>query len=315
MSQEKQVFGKPNKTPPLEISGQMKVKTLRDQFKTIFGLTLRVYNLDGKEADDNATIASIRAGAKATEATVNLRETTKASDPAIFFRRQLGIMVDVFSADNTELPTKNVSLKNAAEGKFDEKAKSDNVSGNDSGDNQKKLNDFQGDNGKWGFKDETGKVVIEAKYDAVKSFWEGLAEAQIDDKWGFIDNTGKIVIDFQYFRTYPFQNGFAPVKIRNSWGLIDKTGKVVIDAKYDNCTSFYEYEDGYLMAEVELDDEEFFIDIEGNKTYHKCTHCEERAEGEYCDECGEYFCYMCMDNLPSGIYCHNCSEGREENDD
>jgi hypothetical protein len=43
----------------LNIDGRMKVKTLKDQFKKEFGLTLRVY--DGRKfADGDATLASIR---------------------------------------------------------------------------------------------------------------------------------------------------------------------------------------------------------------------------------------------------------------
>jgi hypothetical protein len=45
----------------LNIDGIMRVKTLKDQFKKEFGLTLRVY--DGRKfADDDATLASIRKG-------------------------------------------------------------------------------------------------------------------------------------------------------------------------------------------------------------------------------------------------------------
>jgi len=45
----------------LNISGRMKVKTLKAGFKENFGLTLRVY--DGRSfADDNATLAATRKG-------------------------------------------------------------------------------------------------------------------------------------------------------------------------------------------------------------------------------------------------------------
>lgn len=45
----------------ININGNMKVKTLREQFSALFGLTIRVY--DGKVfADDDARLASIRKG-------------------------------------------------------------------------------------------------------------------------------------------------------------------------------------------------------------------------------------------------------------
>lgn len=43
----------------LTISGKMKVKTLKANFKSEFGSTLRVYN-GQRFADDDATLASIR---------------------------------------------------------------------------------------------------------------------------------------------------------------------------------------------------------------------------------------------------------------
>ncbi len=43
----------------IKMTGNMKVKSLRDQFKKAFGATLRVYN-GAKFAADDATLASIR---------------------------------------------------------------------------------------------------------------------------------------------------------------------------------------------------------------------------------------------------------------
>ena len=47
----------------IALKGKMKVKTLKAEFKKVFGATLRVYNdvtCRGEYADDNATLASIR---------------------------------------------------------------------------------------------------------------------------------------------------------------------------------------------------------------------------------------------------------------
>ena len=50
------------------------------------------------------------------------------------------------------------------------------------------------DNEKWGFVDETGKVVIPYQWESATYFNEGLAAVMdANDKWGFIDKTGKIV--------------------------------------------------------------------------------------------------------------------------
>ena len=48
-------------------------------------------------------------------------------------------------------------------------------------------------NGKWGFIDKTGKIVINQKFDKVSGFSEGLCGVKIGNKWGYIDKTGKYV--------------------------------------------------------------------------------------------------------------------------
>ena len=52
--------------------------------------------------------------------------------------------------------------------------------------------------GKWGFANTSGDVVVEAQFDSAKSFSEGLAAVCKDEKWGFIDEKGELVIDFQF---------------------------------------------------------------------------------------------------------------------
>jgi hypothetical protein len=46
-------------------------------------------------------------------------------------------------------------------------------------------------NGKWGFIDKTGKVVILLMYDFAGIFAEGLACVELDGEYGFIDKAGK----------------------------------------------------------------------------------------------------------------------------
>ena len=93
-------------------------------------------------------------------------------------------------------------------------------------------------NGKYGFIDETGKIVIEPSFDYADTFSEEFARIEINDKAGFIDKTGKMIVQPQYDKAWYFKNGFALVGIRNGvdeediyqykWGFIDKTGEVVI---------------------------------------------------------------------------------------
>ncbi|MBE9577584.1 WG repeat-containing protein [Moraxella sp. K1664] len=80
-------------------------------------------------------------------------------------------------------------------------------------------------NGKWGFIDNTGKVVIPVQYDYVGYFSEGLATVKQNGKFGFIDKTGKVVIPVQYDNAWVFENGKAEVSLNGEFFYIDKTGK------------------------------------------------------------------------------------------
>jgi len=101
-------------------------------------------------------------------------------------------------------------------------------------------------NGRWGFIDETGKVVIEPKFNVARPFSEGLAPAITDQGLGYIDTTGRIVIQPQFgsdggpFES-AFSEGLAAVAPHNSkWGYIDKTGKFVIPPRFAYASEFSE---------------------------------------------------------------------------
>ncbi len=93
------------------------------------------------------------------------------------------------------------------------------------------------ENGRYGYKDRTGKVVIPAKFDRIQynpgSFNDGLAPACLNEKCGYIDKTGKIAVPFQFDLVgYKFSDGLAWVNVGEKLGYIDKTGKFVIPARY-----------------------------------------------------------------------------------
>ena len=130
-------------------------------------------------------------------------------------------------------------------------------------------------NGKLGFIDKTGNLVIPPKFDYETwtitddfCFSEGLAAVPINGKFGYIDKTGDLVIPPRYDRAYCFSEGMALVKINGKFGFIDKNGNLVITPQYDWAYSFSEG-----MARVDKDShflsgifgKLFFIDKNGNK--------------------------------------------------
>lgn len=76
-------------------------------------------------------------------------------------------------------------------------------------------------NGKWGYIDSKGKVVVPFEYESAWNFSEGLALVQKGGKWGFINEQGRVAIPFQHDYCLPFYDGWA----RADDSFIDKEGK------------------------------------------------------------------------------------------
>ncbi len=79
----------------MKISGRMKVKTLKESFRSEFGVGIRVYR-GARFADDEATIASIRAeGVPAGSASVEIRGNMKVGNAEKLLKEKFGIKVQV----------------------------------------------------------------------------------------------------------------------------------------------------------------------------------------------------------------------------
>lgn len=90
------------------ISGKMKVKTLKANFKEAYGSTLRVYN-GVRFADDDATLASIRKGdAKGGEVSINGKMLVGNFEKKIL--DEFGIKVQVANSNDSKLVDNKVTL-------------------------------------------------------------------------------------------------------------------------------------------------------------------------------------------------------------
>jgi hypothetical protein len=120
--------------------------------------------------------------------------------------------------------------------------------------------------GKSGFIDNTGKIVIPLKFDSANNFRDGLALVTLNGKKFFIDSTGRTVFEARFDIIRDFSEGLAAVNIGEKripniglisdpgkWGYIDKTGKLVIPMKFTHAESFSEG----LAAVTEGDKGEF----------------------------------------------------------
>jgi tetratricopeptide (TPR) repeat protein len=82
--------------------------------------------------------------------------------------------------------------------------------------------------GKWGFVDRDGAVVIEPTeaYEEARPFGNGLAAVKIEGGWSFISRAGVVVIDSMFMDAKCFSdNGLCPVKIGGVWRYIKLTSR------------------------------------------------------------------------------------------
>ena len=97
-------------------------------------------------------------------------------------------------------------------------------------------------NGKYGFFDRNGSVVIPCQWEGAYNFSEGLALVRNDKcKYGYIDKSGNVVIPCQWNNAESFRDGLACVKDNNGkLGYIDKSGRLVIPCQWEDAYGFSE---------------------------------------------------------------------------
>ena len=116
-------------------------------------------------------------------------------------------------------------------------------------------------NNKYGYA-INGKTVIKADYEFASEFSEGLARVGKNGKYGFINEKGKVVVPIQYVAASNFNYGLAVVKTAdNKSFFIDKMGKPFSENIYQDAKSFSEglaavqdqyYKYGFINSQGEV---------------------------------------------------------------
>ncbi len=116
-------------------------------------------------------------------------------------------------------------------------------------------------NGKAGFINRKGEVVIQPQFAATGFFSDGIAPACIEsDKCGYIDEAGKFVINPQFKKAFRFSEGLAGVVVEDKVGFVDKAGKLVINPQFDFISPSF-FSEG--LANIKLGDKFGFIGTDG----------------------------------------------------
>ena len=113
--------------------------------------------------------------------------------------------------------------------------------------------------GKCGMIDRSGKIVIEPKYDNFGEFLVGSIEVHVGERVGLVSRTGKVLIEPKYDDVYYFSEGLACVVLDGKFGFVGEAGKLVIEARFTGAGAF-----GSGLAPVEIDHRAWgFIDRTG----------------------------------------------------
>lgn len=113
--------------------------------------------------------------------------------------------------------------------------------------------------GRYGYIDVSGRLVIPVKYQDAGAFSAGLAPVCLYGKYGYVDKSGEMVVPFKYSYAFPFSEGLAAVELNGKVAYIGPDGKTVIPYMLDSGKPF---KDG--IAEVTVDGQTKYMDKVGN---------------------------------------------------
>lgn len=132
--------------------------------------------------------------------------------------------------------------------------------------------------GKIGYINTKGKLVISPTYSVAEGFSNGLARVFDNGKWYYINKEGEVAFACVYNVLSDFSEGYATVIKGNKSGVIDKSGNEVIPCIFDNLSNF-----SSGLAKATIGKEDGFIDIDGyfiGKGYVKKISNEQSQEKE-----------------------------------
>ena len=89
-------------------------------------------------------------------------------------------------------------------------------------------------NGRFGYMNQNGAILIPAIYDEVSEFQEGLAVVLLSGKSGLINKRNQLISEFRYDEITDFSGNRAIVKISDFIGVIDRGGNTILPIEYSD---------------------------------------------------------------------------------
>lgn len=95
-------------------------------------------------------------------------------------------------------------------------------------------------NGKWGFMDRKGRVVVEPIYDEVFNYKDDICCVELNERYGYINRQGEEIAPTIYEVASSFSEGYASVCKGGAYGYINAENEVIVDFKFEAATSVIE---------------------------------------------------------------------------
>ncbi|MCA0237182.1 MAG: WG repeat-containing protein [Bacteroidetes bacterium] len=102
----------------------------------------------------------------------------------------------------------------------------------------------------WRITDRKGKIMptLPLDYDQIQAFSDGYAAVLKNGRWGYINKQGELVIPWQFDDASDFKEGIAVVKTSSSqFRFLCKNGKFLTQVSYSYATPFFK---GYAVAAI-----------------------------------------------------------------
>jgi WG repeat protein len=114
--------------------------------------------------------------------------------------------------------------------------------------------------GKFGFMDAAGVVVIPASFDEARPFSEGLAAVRTGNCWTFVSETGARVQPNCFDAASSFSDSLAAVLRGDAWGFVNSNGAFAITPRFERTKEFTQ-----RLAPVRRDGRWYYIDRTGRE--------------------------------------------------
>jgi hypothetical protein len=173
-------------------------------------------------------------------------------------------------------------------------------------------------NGKYGYIDHEGKVIIRPQFIWAEDFWHGLGTVYVcgryvsidslgalfplriaveghlepkkkGERFGFVDASGQFRIAPTFEEVLPFSDGFAAVRSGQKWGFIDTSGHVVIQPRF---TAAFYFREGVATAELDSESGFVLIDTSGRVIADQLQYVDFIANGRVPAQHGEKSGYL-----------------------